>query len=81
VAGQYFQFAVTRALIPRLNRRSGRLRFSLEADVAAVKPDSALRARAAFLFMIFRLRRPMRWLFARLPFGLFAWVSRHSRRF
>ena len=80
VGAQRFQFAVSRGVIPRRNRRSARVQFHLPGDASRDSRRLSARGPAAALFLVFRARRVLRGLFRLMPFRAFAWVSRRSRR-
>ncbi len=79
VAAQRFQFYVSRQAIPRRNARRGGPEFSLAMPRPALR-DARLAWKAAVLFLVFQIRRPLRWLLRRLPFAVFAGLSRASSR-
>lgn len=80
VGAQKLQFAASRVVIPRRNRRSGRLKFRVPVDASGDSPLSSACGPLAVLFTVFRLRRVLRGFFRVMPFRVFVWASRRSKR-
>ena len=80
VKAQRLQFHVTRYLIPRRNRRRGHINLRLTQEAPDLPLELLARIKVSSVFWIFRLRHTLRWVFECLPFGVFEWTSRHTKR-